>query len=152
MRIIYRLAFIFLMPAALSGCSAAADAFFKAGDSLFQPGATETASMRTYSVSEFIKPYSENPVKANKALLGKWVKVKGVVTDISKVSGVAESYSFIVSLKDESKNNVIMFQFGSHNTADVEQLRIGSSATIVGQVHNSNNAMLPVLQNPSVVK
>lgn len=138
--------------AVLSGCDTAADAFFSAGDRLFQPGDESAASMQTYTVAEFVRPYTVNPAKANRDYLGQWVKVRGIVADIRRVSGVAGSYFYIVSLKDApNSNTTLKFQFGSHNNSDVEALRIGETATIIGQVHQLGNEPFPILQNPKVV-
>ncbi|WP_258923240.1 OB-fold putative lipoprotein, partial [Klebsiella pneumoniae] len=46
----------------------------------------------------------------------------------------------------------LTFNFGSHNSADVEALSNGSVATIVGQVHQVQDSTIPTLQNPKVVK
>ncbi|MCP6003195.1 OB-fold putative lipoprotein, partial [Klebsiella pneumoniae] len=46
----------------------------------------------------------------------------------------------------------LTFNFGSHNSADVEALSNGSVATIVGQVHQGQDSTIPTLQNPKVVK
>jgi len=154
MRSSIRLVNLIIISSLLSGCETAADAFFSAGDRLFQPGESSAASMPTLSVADFIAPYTLNPVKANKDYLGEWVKLRGVVIDIRKVNGISNAYSYLVSLKDENNktNNVIQFQFGSHNSTNVESLQIGRSATIIGQVHALGEAPLPLLQNPKVVQ
>ena len=60
----------------LSGCGLASKAFYSAGDKLFQPGDDAVASMQTYSVSQFLQPFTLNPAKASSDYLGKWVKVR----------------------------------------------------------------------------
>ena len=61
----------------LSGCGLASKAFYSAGDKLFQPGDDAVASMQTYSVAQFLQPFTLNPAKASSDYLGKWVKVRG---------------------------------------------------------------------------
>lgn len=138
----------------LSGCGIASNAFYSAGDKLFQPGEDAVASMQMYSVAEFVQPYAINPAKASSDYLGKWVKVRGVVADIRRANGIAGSYYYLVSLRDEHNktSKLLTFHFGSHNGADVESLKNGSIATILGQVHQLNDSPLPILQNPKVVK
>ena len=58
----------------LSGCGLASKAFYSAGDKLFQPGDDAVASMQTYSVAQFLQPFTLNPAKASSDYLGKWVK------------------------------------------------------------------------------
>ncbi len=85
----------------LSGCGLASKAFYSAGDKLFQPGDDAVASMQTYSVAQFLQPFTLNPAKASSDYLGKWVKVRGVIVDIRRKSGIAGSYYFIVTMRDE---------------------------------------------------
>lgn len=91
--------------------------------------------MQTYSVAQFLQPFTLNPAKASSDYLGKWVKVRGVIVDIRRKSGIAGSYYFIVTMRDEQNktDKRLTFNFGSHNSADVEALSNGSVATIVGQ-------------------
>lgn len=128
-----RLVNLIIISSLLSGCETAADAFFSAGDRLFQPGESSAASMPTLSVADFVAPYTLNPVKANKDYLGEWVKLRGVVIDIRKVNGISNAYSYLVSLKDENNktNNVIQFQFGSHNSTNVESLQIAGARQLL---------------------
>ena len=99
-------------------------------------------------------PTSDDPAKASSDYLGKWVKVRGVIVDIRRKSGIAGSYYFIVTMRDEQNktDKRLTFNFGSHNSADVEALSNGSVATIVGQVHQVQDSTIPTLQNPKVVK
>ncbi len=60
----------------LSGCGLASKAFYSAGDKLFQPGDDAVASMQTYSVAQFLQPFTLNPAKASSDYLGKWVEVR----------------------------------------------------------------------------
>ena len=55
----------------LSGCGLASKAFYSAGDKLFQPGDDAVASMQTYSVAQFLQPFTLNPAKASSDYLGK---------------------------------------------------------------------------------
>ena len=50
----------------LSGCGLASKAFYSAGDKLFQPGDDAVASMQTYSVAQFLQPFTLNPAKASR--------------------------------------------------------------------------------------
>ncbi|PJX61458.1 hypothetical protein CWM56_29440, partial [Klebsiella sp. E-Nf3] len=129
-------------------------AFFTAGDKLFQPGDNATASMPTYSVAQFLQPYALNPAKASSDNLGKWVKIRGVIVDIRRMSGIADSYYYIVTMRDEQNktDKLLTFNFGSHTKSDVESLSNGSIATIIGQVHQLQDSTIPRLQNPKVVK
>ncbi|WP_374245353.1 OB-fold putative lipoprotein [Klebsiella quasipneumoniae subsp. similipneumoniae] len=138
----------------LSGCGLASKAFYSAGDKLFQPGDDTVASMQTYSVAQFLQPFTLNPAKASSDYLGKWVKVRGVIVDIRRMSGIAGSYYFTVTMRDEQNktDKRLTFNFGSHNSADVESLSNGSIATIIGQVHQVQDSTVPTLQNPKVVK
>ena len=149
-----RLLPLLLITSILSGCNMASKAFYSAGDKLFQPGEETVASMQTYSVAQFLKPYTVNPARASSDYLGKWVKVKGIVTDIRRANGIAGSYYFLVTMRDEHNktDKLLTFNFGSHNSADVESLSNGSIATILGQVHQLNDSTFPILQNPKVVK
>lgn len=110
--------------------------------------------MQTYSVAQFLQPFTLNPAKASSDYLGKWVKVRGVIVDIRRMSGIAGSYYFIVTMRDEQNktDKRLTFNFGSHNSADVESLSNGSIATIIGQVHRVQDSTIPTLQNPKVVK
>ena len=54
----------------LSGCGLASKAFYSAGDKLFQPGDDAVASMQTYSVAQFLQPFTLNPAKASSDYLG----------------------------------------------------------------------------------
>lgn len=76
-----------------------------------------------------------------------------VIVDIRRKSGIAGSYYFIVTMRDEQNktDKRLTFNFGSHNSAD-EALSNGSVATIVGQVHQVQDSTIPTLQNPKVVK
>lgn len=132
----------------------ASKAFYSAGDKLFQPGDDAVASMQTYSVAQFLQPFTLNPAKASSDYLGKWVKVRGVIVDIRRMSGIAGSYYFTVTMRDEQNktDKRLTFNFGSHNSADVESLSNGSIATIIGQVHQVQDSTVPTLQNPKVVK
>ncbi len=58
-----------------------------------------------------------------------------VIVDIRRKSGIAGSYYFIVTMRDEQNktDKRLTFNFGSHNSADVEALSNGSVATIVGR-------------------
>lgn len=57
-----------------------------------------------------------------------------VIVDIRRKSGIAGSYYFIVTMRDEQNktDKRLTFNFGSHNSAD-EALSNGSVATIVGR-------------------
>lgn len=83
--------------------------------------------MQTYSVAQFLQPFTLNPAKASSDYLGKWVKVRGVIVDIRRKSGIAGSYYFIVTMRDEQNktDKRLTFNFGSHNSAD-EALSNGS--------------------------
>ncbi|VCW25177.1 hypothetical protein BANRA_02793 [Klebsiella variicola] len=65
---------LFFVISLLSGCGLASKAFYSAGDKLFQPGDDAVASMQTYSVAQFLQPFTLNPAKASSDYLGKWVK------------------------------------------------------------------------------
>lgn len=76
-----------------------------------------------------------------------------MIVDIRRKSGIAGSYYFIVTMRDEQNktDKRLTFNFGSHNSAD-EALSNGSVATIVGGVHQVQDSTIPTLQNPKVVK
>ena len=154
MRHSIRIINILLVTLLLSGCQHAANAFFAAGDSLFQPGGSSLEAMPTLSVNDLVRPYNSNPAKANKAYLGKWVKVRGVVADIRKRDGIAGSYFYTLKLKDEANrtNEVLTFIFNAHNFSDIESLETGKIATVLAQVHQVGENSLPQLENPKVLK
>ncbi|HBY0384639.1 TPA: OB-fold putative lipoprotein, partial [Klebsiella variicola] len=110
---------LFFVISLLSGCGLASKAFYSAGDKLFQPEDDAVASMQTYSVAQFLQPFTLNPAKASSDYLGKWVKVRGVIVDIRRMSGIAGSYYFTVTMRDEQNktDKRLTFNFGSHNSA-----------------------------------
>ncbi|SQC14686.1 lipoprotein [Klebsiella pneumoniae] len=54
----------------LSGCGLASKAFYSAGDKLFQPGDDAVASMQTYSVAQFLQPFTPQPGEGQQRLSG----------------------------------------------------------------------------------
>ncbi len=64
---------------------------------------TPSLRCRRIPVAQFLQPFTLNPAKASSDYLGKWVKVRGVIVDIRRKSGIAGSYYFIVTMRDENR-------------------------------------------------
>jgi len=128
------------------------------GEMLLSPGKSAVNSAQTATVADFVKSYSENAAKANREYSRKWVKLRGIVTDVRKIEvfkGSSATDYYIVGLKDDTKktNQIMTCRFNFNKGSEVESLKAGTVATILGQVDElDNTSSLPVLMNSSLVK
>lgn len=128
------------------------------GEVLLSPGKSAVDSAQIATVADFAQAYSDNAAKANREYTRKWVKLRGIVTDVRKIEvlkGTGSNDYYIVSLKDDTKKTkeIMTCRFNFNKRSDVELLKAGSVATILGQVDElGNTSRLPMLMNSSLVK
>ena len=128
------------------------------GELVLKPGQEAVSSAQMATVADFADSYSANSAKANSDYARKWVKLRGIVTDVRKIEvfkGTGANDYYMVSLKDDTKktDKIMACRFNFNKKSEVESLKTGSVATILGQVDVlDNSSPLPMLMNSSLVR